>query len=276
MAIRDEHTRSLLRRLLDEMDLEQSEFQGAERRKETRLTYRRITPPTRMVQITGDVLILSTVTRNLSPLGVSLLHRPYVYNGSTLVLTLQRVSGQPVHIAGEVINCHYAGRSYHESCVRFDARIELPDFLTEAQRGRAAKHLEQVRRRLDGVRMLLIDPDGAVMKRMGNSFRALGANVATVEFLGRAIDHVRTSPVDLLFCGPMHDGANAKQIVKLCRAAGYLRPIVAIGWSNADLQEARQLEDAGVIASIEPGAELDVLKVIGASGNEAEPGQQAA
>jgi|GEM_PF-2010419 len=276
MAIRDEHTRSLLRRLLDEMDLVQTEYEGPERRKETRLAYRRITPPTRMVQITGDVLTLSTVTRNLSPLGVSLLHRPYVYNGSSHTPRGQKVSGEPVHIAGEVINCHYAGQSYHESCIRFDARIELHEFLTEAQRGRAAKHLDQVRRRLDGVRMLLIDPEGAVMKRLGHSFKALGANVTTVEFLGRALDHVRVSPVDLLFCGPTHDGANAKQIVKLCRGAGYLRPIVAIGWSKADLHEARQLEDAGVIASIESAAELDVMKVIGTLETKADPTEQAA
>ena len=123
---------------------------------------------------------------------------------------------------------------------------------------------------------MLIDPDRAVMKRLGHSFKALGANITSVEFLGRALDHVRVSPVDLLFCGPMNDGANAKQIVKLFRAADYLRPIVAIGWSKADLHEARQLEEAGVIASIEPGAEFDVLKVIGTSESKSEPGEQAA
>ncbi|MFG0305629.1 MAG: hypothetical protein ACF8Q5_05390 [Phycisphaerales bacterium JB040] len=276
MAIRDEHTRSLLRRLLDEMDHAQGEYEGPERRRETRLAYRRITPPTRMAQVTGDVLNVATITRNLSPLGVGLLHRPYVYSGSSLVLTLQKVTGEPVHLVGEVLNCHYAGESYHESSVRFEARIELKDFLTEAQRGRAAKHLDQVRRRLDGVRMLLIDPTGAVMKRMGHSFRALGANVVSVEFLGRALDHVRTNPVDLLFCGPAHDGADAAQIVKLSRAAGYVRPIIAIGWSNADLAAARKVEDAGVIASLESSSAMDVMKVIGTLDPKPETREKAA
>lgn len=263
MPTRNEQSRAQLQRLLDELDFVHRAFAGPERRREPRLSFRRITPPTRIIQVSGDVIKTPTVTRNLSSGGVGLLHKPFVYQGSQLVVSLTPTAGKPIHVAGLVVACRYTGEGYHESSVKFDQRIDLTRFISDAAKSEAQKHLNRVRRRLDGLRIVLIDPTGKLHSRMSESFGALGVRVTEVRYLGQALDHMRTSPVDLLFCGHAHDGADASQIVRLCRDSGYTSPIIAMGWPPTQLARARAIPNAGVIASIDPNSEDEALDLLG-------------
>lgn len=263
MAGSDHQTREALRALLDELDVACADYTGPERRRDERLSFRRITPPLRVLQSSGNVLQTPAITRNLSPGGVAVLHRPYIHPNCTAVVSLQPLKGKPIGLAGKVIDCRYVGDNFHETCLAFDERINLARFLSAVEQGRADQHLDRVRRRMDGVRILLIDPEGAVQAALAGSFGALGARVHSVAYLGKAIDHLRTEPVDLLFCGPSHDGASGAQIVRLCRDSGYLRPILAMDWPAAELRKARALPGAGVIAEISPDQDDEVLDVIG-------------
>jgi len=263
MPSRDEQTRARLRKLLDELDYAHRSYPGPERRREPRLSFRRITPQTRVVQVSGDVLETQTVTRNLCSGGVGLLHKPFVYPGSQMVISLMPMAGKPIHLAGRVLACRYTGDRYHESSVGFDQRIDLARFISDAEKGKAQKHLNRVRRRLDGLRIVLIDPTGKLHASMAESFEALGARVTVAAYLGKALDHMRTGPVDLLFCGHAHDGADASQIVRLCRDSGYTSPVIAMGWPPRELARARALPNAGVIASIDPNSEHEALDLLG-------------
>lgn len=276
MPKRDEQSRANLRKLLDEMDFAHRSFSGTNRRSEPRLSFRRITPPTRVIQVSGDVLSTQTITRNLSSGGVGLLHKPFVYPGSQLVVSLAPTAGKPIHVAGLVVACRYTGEGYHESSVKFDQRINLARFISDAAKGNAEQHLNRVRRRLDGLRIVLIDPAGTLHSRMSESFAALGARITKVQYLGKALDHMRTAPVDLLFCGHAHDGADASQIVRLCRDSGYSSPIIAMGWPPTQLARARALPNAGVIASIDPNSEDEALDLLGSMDLKPGLGQRSA
>jgi len=253
------------------MDTASAQYDGPERRKEKRFTYRR-SMSVRFLENSGEVRSFEAYPRNLSSLGIGCLHQPFAYPDSNVVVTLTGRDTTPIHIAGRVLACRYVGHNLHSNSILFHERIDLELFLYEAELGLGTSMLNQirtrhdqskrVRRKLEGLRVVLIQPEGSDLKSLTLLLKASGASVNVVDYLGNALDVLRTSGVDLLFCAAQHDGADANQIVELCRSVGYQRPIVGLSWSPATLAEADRLKDAGPLSSIDHQNTSEILAMI--------------
>lgn len=253
------------------MDTASAQYEGPERRKEQRFTYRRAIS-VRFLENSGEVRSFDAFARNLSPLGIGCLHQPFAYPDSNIVVTLKGRDTNPIHIAGQVLACRYVGHNLHYNSILFHERIDLELFLYEADLGLGESMLNQirtrhdqtkrVRRKLEGVRIVVIQPEGDDLKSLILLLKSSGAIVNVVDYLGNALDVLRTSGVDLLFCAAQHDGADANQIVELCRSVGYTRPVIGLSWTPGTLEEARQLVDAGPLSSVDHQNTSEILAMI--------------
>ncbi len=72
------------------------------------------------------------IPRNLSRLGISLLHGKFVYGGTNCVVGLQAADGQVVPVRGKVIWCRLVTGRVHELGVQFEDPIDVEDFVEGA------------------------------------------------------------------------------------------------------------------------------------------------
>jgi hypothetical protein len=103
---------------------------GRERRKWPRVPYR--ATPRVAVIIENEQQGKRTyalIPRNISRMGLSLLHGKFVYDGTPCVAGLKALDGQLVPVRGKVMWCRLITGRIHEIGIRFEEPIELEDFV---------------------------------------------------------------------------------------------------------------------------------------------------
>ena len=118
--------------VLDRIDRDAVRYSGQERRKASRQSCRGMSRSP--VLLEGEPIGNRTYAlypRNISSLGMSLLHGKFVYDGTACVVGLQTLDGQVVPVRAHVVHCRLITGRIHELGVRFDEPIELADFLTQ-------------------------------------------------------------------------------------------------------------------------------------------------
>jgi hypothetical protein len=103
---------------------------GRERRKWPRVPYR--AAPRVAVIIESEQLGKRTyalIPRNISRMGMSLLHGKFVYDGTPCVAGLKALDGQLVPVRGKVTWCRLIAGRIHEMGLQFEEPIDLDDFV---------------------------------------------------------------------------------------------------------------------------------------------------
>lgn len=97
-------------------------------------------------------------TRNLSVMGISLLHGAFIHPGVCARVTLTARSGEIRQIEGRTVTCRYLRQGVHEIGVRFESPIRIRDFCPEADE-LADEFVAEVRAQVEALKKAL-DEDG--------------------------------------------------------------------------------------------------------------------
>ncbi len=75
--------------------------------------------------------------RNISSMGLAVLHGCWVYPGSACTAALKTIDGERVLVKGKIVRCCCVTGRIHDVGVTFDAQIDLSNFVTEGGRNDA-------------------------------------------------------------------------------------------------------------------------------------------
>ena len=75
----------------------------------------------------------AVIPRNISRMGMSLLHGKFVYDGTPCVAGLKALDGQLVPVRGKVAWCRLITGRIHEIGIRFEEPIDLDDFVPSGE-----------------------------------------------------------------------------------------------------------------------------------------------
>jgi hypothetical protein len=144
-----------LSELLQRLDATESKEANA-RRVFSRWAFRQPSVTIRLQHPGGSEVELRLACRNLSQGGVSLLHSGYVHPGTQCSVTLPRLAGGAVDIAGEITRCLHRRGMLHELGVRFNNPINIHLFI-DATRNTDFHVLEHVKPQTVFGRLLLVE-----------------------------------------------------------------------------------------------------------------------
>jgi hypothetical protein len=116
--------------ILEAIEAKTKDAGGKERRKWPRVPYR--ATPRVAVIIESEELGKRTyalIPRNISRMGISLLHGKFVYDGTPCVTGLKALDGQLVPVRGKVAWCRLITGRIHEIGIQFEEPIDLDDFV---------------------------------------------------------------------------------------------------------------------------------------------------
>ena len=119
--------------ILQQMEQETRPAEGKERRV-ARVRYQDI--PRLAVRLEDEQTgrqLHAMIPRNISRMGMSLLHGQFVYNGTTCVVSLKTLGGELASVRGKVVRCQLVTGRVHELSIHFDEPIELADFVASDQ-----------------------------------------------------------------------------------------------------------------------------------------------
>ena len=118
--------------ILDWMDGRAMPHAGKERRRWPRLAYRGV--PRVGVLLENEQKgrrMYALAPRNLSRMGMSLLHGKFVYGGTRCIIGLKTRSGQVLPVPGKVVWCRLITGRVHELGVELEEPIEVRDLVDE-------------------------------------------------------------------------------------------------------------------------------------------------
>jgi hypothetical protein len=116
--------------LLDWMDGRIRPRPGPERRRWPRAPYRAVSRLGVLVENERKGRrTFALAPRNLSRMGVSLLHGKFVYGGTNCVLVLHGTGGQVMPVRGKVVWCRLVTGRIHELGVELEEPIELRSYV---------------------------------------------------------------------------------------------------------------------------------------------------
>jgi hypothetical protein len=116
--------------ILRAIDAKTKDAVGKERRASPRVPYR--ATPRVAVIIESEELgkrTFALIPRNISRLGMSLLHGKFVYDGTPCVAGLKALDGQLVPVRGKVMWCRLIAGRIHEIGIQFEEPIDLEEFV---------------------------------------------------------------------------------------------------------------------------------------------------
>lgn len=95
-------------------------------------------------------------TRNLSVMGISLLHGAFIHPGVCARVALTARNGETRHIEGRVVACRYLRQGVHEVGVRFESPIRIRDYCPEAD-DLTDEFVGEIRAQVDSLKQALDD-----------------------------------------------------------------------------------------------------------------------
>ncbi len=117
--------------LLDHLDQSSSSIKVDRERRQTRVTYRNklviLIIPDSDPEI-SDVKF-TVAPRNISSLGIGLIHNSYIHTNRKCFIVLQDLEDQWARIPGNIIRCNHGKGQLHEISVKFKSPINIGSFI---------------------------------------------------------------------------------------------------------------------------------------------------
>ncbi|MBC7834230.1 MAG: PilZ domain-containing protein [Phycisphaerales bacterium] len=109
--------------LLDELD-SSAHSESSAGRKWVRRRYRQLTLPLKVSQQGGTISTFPVVSRNISRVGMAVLHSGYIHIGSKCSLSLTTPGGEQVALSGVAVRCQHRTKMVHEVGIVFDKPVD--------------------------------------------------------------------------------------------------------------------------------------------------------
>lgn len=235
-----------LTKLFTELDANQSA--ASRRRQYIRWPFQKEAVRVEMLQQGSGSSVLYYACRNLSSMGVSLLHSAYIHPGTLCVVYLPLQDGTPQAIRGTVVRCrHYKG-VIHEMGVKFTTAINIRDYVpVDPMRG--AFTLEAVNPEALTGTLLHVDDSAMERRLMRHFLRDTRLNVVTVENATDALKRAGEG-FDLMLIDFDLPDLSGPALVEKLRAADIQIPIILCTADSRPVtrENARKSRASGFLA----------------------------
>ncbi len=221
---------------------------AAARRQSARLAYRHDSIAIELSQPGGAQTHLSVACRNLSRSGMGFLHSAYVHEGTPVIVTLRHRTEGPVRVPGKVVRCRHVTRHVHDVGVRFDAPVNIRDFM-ELDPLKQSFTCEVVDpKHLEGT--VLIVAEYKIEQACVRSMLADTAlEIVCASSIQDGLDQARRG-VGLVICDDVFESGSGVEFVKKARATGIRCPMVLMSadTSKSSLDQFRKAEADAFLA----------------------------
>lgn len=217
-------TASSLDSLLDLLEASNPTKGSSHKREFVRWPFRQPSVALKLFHPGGSAVTMRVACRNVSCGGAGLLHAAFVHPGSKCTLQLPRRSGEMVEVAGRVVRCKHVVRMIHELGVKFDAPLDVRQFMP-AEATAEAFSRELVRP--DDLRgcVLLIDDAKLQHKFIGHQLRETQLRLRTASTMEEGIVLAKEGCDVVLTDYHLPDGTGVDLIQRL-RDAGVTTPVI--------------------------------------------------
>ncbi|MCC6676748.1 MAG: response regulator [Phycisphaerales bacterium] len=217
-------TANSLDSLLDLLEATGHGKAGAHKREFVRWPFRQPSVVLQVIHPGGTAVTMRVACRNVSCGGAGLLHGAFVHPGSRCTLHLPRRSGEVVEVEGRIARCKHVARMIHELGVKFDAPIDVRQFMPEEATAEAFSR-ELVRpEELHGC-VLLIDDATLQHQYIGHQLRDTRLRLRTARSVAEGIALAREGCEVIMTDYHLPDGTGT-ELIKGLREAGVTTPVI--------------------------------------------------
>ncbi len=198
--------------------------------------------------------------RNISSRGISVLHGGYLHVGTTCHVSLERLCGDRMSVAGEVRYCRLVTGACHEIGIRFAREID-PGMLVgvgDAAAGRTpASAPTKRRRKLDG-RLLLADPFLPDLVLLKYQLGLHGPDITLATTPGALLDAIKREHIDVVISGFSLTSDEGVRTLLQLRSIGFEGPVLALS-AETDSKALLRAQAAGATEIVPKPCNLDML-----------------
>jgi len=247
------------RRLLDAMD-EHARCAPPDETIDDRRSHRRHTyrPPAVAIQVIhpgGGSARYLVGARNLSRLGVGLIHGGFLYDGAECTVVLETRKRELLAFPGRIVTCRHVDGTIHEIGVRFNREIDIETYFQLVEPVDLAPGTDLSPRRalapLEG-RLLYIDPSVAACDQAERFLADQAMEATTARHLGAGLDAIRREAFDVVVCEANLDDIAGDEALTKLRDAGHTGPIAFVTGKPDQDRDARLQELGAAEIALKP------------------------
>jgi CheY-like chemotaxis protein len=230
------------------------------RRDFTRWPFRHATVKVTLVQPSGGEVQLRLACRNLSRGGISLLHNSYVHPGSSVVVSLPRLSGGVKDVPGQIKRCLFRKGVIHELGIQFDEPIDLREYLG-AGKGQEFFSVEHVDPEKLLAKVLYIEDCDVDYRILQHFLRETNVSLSRVVDGASAMQQIGNG-FELVIADWRLPDTTGTELVQKFRAIGIDIPVILVTADPVGLMKSGlwDLPNTGVLTK--PLAQTQLLRAI--------------
>lgn len=247
---------------------------GAVQREFVRWPFRQPSVQLQLIHPGGSAVTMRVACRNVSCGGAGLLHAAFVHPGSRCTLHLPRRSGEVVELHGRVVRCKHVVRMIHELGVKFDAPIDVRQFMPAEAMAEAFSR-ERVRAEdLKGA-VLLVDDAPLQQKLLGHLLRETQLRLRIARTVAEGLEAAR-GPCDVIIADYHLPDATGADLIHRLRDSGSTTPVIICTCDDtpATREKAMRARPDGFL--LKPVPEARLLQALAEFLGAAKPGSAPA
>ena len=165
--------------------------------------------------------------RNLSTDGLGFLHGSFLHKGTRCVVGLKTVNQKPTRIDGKVVRCQHVRGHIHDIGVRFDAKIQMSDFVGGAVNLDPAAETSTELPALRG-KILYVEDSISDQELLKFHLDSVGIEVERVSNGADALTAAERTKFDAVITGVWLPGMSGPEFAECLRKNGYKGAIIAL------------------------------------------------
>jgi len=244
------------------MDLDREGLSSiaAFKREFARWPFRRSTVAAEITHPGGTITRLKLACRNLSKGGIGLLHGGFLHQGSMCRVWLPKLTGGTVEVQGVVTRCMHRRGAVHEIGVKFEAPIDLTQFIKGSRYGNFHT-IERVDADKLAGRMLYVEDSESDIRIMRHFLRETAVTVRTVSGVDQAMNEAKQG-FDVIVAHWSAEGAKGTELIRTLRREGVKTPAIVVTKDPVGLvrEGLSDLQDIGVLAM--PLSQGELLRML--------------
>lgn len=220
--------------LMDKLDADEGAAPAKAKRKGDRLSYR---STARMVLLDPagrkEEHCFVVHTRNLSELGVGLLHGGFIHPGTVCRMGMTTLDGAEQEITGKIAWCGYVSGRIHQIGVKFDDPVDPSQFISTASMAAslASSSSTMVREPATG-RVLFIDDNELERELLAMHLQSTSISLTTASTIEESTSIAKSVVIDLVVADLELGPERGEDAIRALRVVGYRGPVVVLTGSS--------------------------------------------
>lgn len=182
---------------------------------------------------------IAVATRNISRGGMSVLHSNFIYPGSQVQSTLNKISGETVKIIGTVCRCDHRGGVVHEIGIKFEHEIVVQEFI-EPDILASVRSLESIDTPELVGKVLFVGNDPSITPFVRQYLLTTNLDFGFADTADDAIER-GIDDVDLLFVALDVGDRSGPEFIRSIRENGFIKPVILAGNALEDDSTKQQI-----------------------------------